>query len=86
MYLTNLGREETWLPGWIVKRTSSVSFLIHGQDGRTFRFHQDHMRPRRGPELTVTGQDFRSHYSKWTIVFQRFGSLQLPSSGHDDKE
>ena len=23
---------------------------------------------------------------KWTIVFQSFGSLQLPSSGNDDKE
>ena len=28
MYLRNFGRGESWLPGWIVNRTSSVLFLI----------------------------------------------------------
>ena len=54
VYLRNFGRGETWLPGWIVKHTSSVSFLIRGQDGRMFRRHQDHMRARRGPALSET--------------------------------
>ena len=54
MYLRNFGRGEMWLPGWIVKHTSSVSFLIRGQDGRMFRRHQDHMRARRGPALSET--------------------------------
>ena len=45
VYLRNFGRGESWLPGWIVNRTSSVSFLIRGLDGQTFRRHQDHLRP-----------------------------------------
>ena len=42
VYLRNFGRGESWLPGWIVKHTSSVSFLIRGLDGQAFRRHQDH--------------------------------------------
>ena len=32
-YLRNFGKEETWLSGWIVKCTSSGSFLICGHHG-----------------------------------------------------
>ena len=56
MYLRNFGRGESWLPGWIVNRTSSVSFLIRGLDGQTFRRHQDHLRPRRGVGASGTNQ------------------------------
>ena len=48
VYLRNFGRGESWLPGWIVNRTSSVSFLIRGFDGQTFRWHQDYLCPRQG--------------------------------------
>lgn len=43
-----------WLPGWIVKHTSSVSCLILGQDGHFFKRHQDHMWPRQDSELPVS--------------------------------
>ena len=33
VYLRNFGRGEAWSPDWIVKTTSFVSFLVHGQDG-----------------------------------------------------
>ena len=36
MNLSNFGKGEMWLPGWIVKHTSSVSFLICGHNGQTF--------------------------------------------------
>ena len=50
VYLRNFGR------GWIVNHTSSVSFLIRGLDGQTFRQHQDHLRPRQGDETSGTNQ------------------------------
>ena len=56
VYLRNFGRWESWFPGWIVNRISSVSFLIRGLDGQTFRRHQDHLCPRRGDGTSGTNQ------------------------------
>ena len=59
VYLRNFGKEETWLPGWIVKCTSSGSFLICGHHGRTLRQHQNHLQPRQCIEVPGTDQSPR---------------------------
>ena len=35
-----------WLPGTISEQTGPISFAIRLEDGRLWRRHQDHMRPR----------------------------------------
>ena len=52
----DFSKGETWLPGCIVKHTSSVSFQICGHDGKTYRWHQDHLQPRQCKEVPGTDQ------------------------------
>ena len=56
VYARNFGRGQMWFPGRVVKHISSVSCLICGTDGRLFRRHQDHMRPRQSQALLETDQ------------------------------
>jgi hypothetical protein len=72
VYTRNFGRGKPWLPGYLLRNSGPLSFMVKLHDGRVIRRHQNHLRSRTTEELDLPHSDSSS--SEDDFVYAPFPS------------